>query len=108
MQSRQGIHVSVLGDYGPFSRIGKSIGYQVTIGRSSFLVDCGSPVFQKIGGHGLKDIKGLIITHCHDDHKRWFSDFALFNRYAPDFGHRLPLMTSERVNQGLEESSSSA
>ncbi len=108
MKNSSGITVKVLGDYGPFSRIGKSIGYQVTIGGSCYLIDCGSPVFQKFGGHGLKTIKGLIITHCHDDHKRWFSDFALFNRYAPDVEHRLPLMTSERVNQGLEEGSSPA
>jgi hypothetical protein len=105
MKKSQGITVKVLGDYGPFSRIGKSIGYQVTIGASCYLVDCGSPVFQKFGGHGLKTITGLIVTHCHDDHKRWFSDFALFNRYAPDVEHRLPLMTSERVNRGLSEGS---
>lgn len=105
MKNNQGIIVKVLGDYGPFSRIGKSIGYQVTIGESCYLVDCGSPVFQKFGGHGLKSIKGLIVTHCHDDHKRWFSDFALFNRYAPDVEHRLPLMTSEKVNTRLAEGS---
>jgi len=108
MHSKQGIKVSVLGDYGPFSRIGKSIGYQVTVGSSSFLVDCGSPVFQRIGGHGLKEIKGLIITHCHDDHKRWFTDFALFNRYAPDIGRKVRLYTSDEVNQGLMESSEAA
>ncbi len=108
MSASQGITVRVLGDYGPFSRIGKSIGYQVTIGDSCYLVDCGSPVFQKFGGHGLKTIKGLIITHCHDDHKRWFSDFALFNRYAPDVNHRLPLMTSEKVNQSLATGSAPA
>jgi hypothetical protein len=106
--SRQGIHVSVLGDYGPFSRIGKSIGYQVTVGRSSFLVDCGSPVFQKIGGHGLKHIKGLIITHCHDDHKRWFTDFSLFSRYAPDINRRIRLFTSDEVNSGLRDASDAA
>ena len=105
MNISSGISVKVLGDYGPFSRIGKSIGYQVTIGESCYLVDCGSPVFQKFGGHGLKQIKGLIITHCHDDHKRWFSDFALFNKYAPDVNHKLHLMTSERINSGLVESS---
>lgn len=108
MQRKQGIQVSILGDYGPFSRIGKSIGYQVTVGSSSFLVDCGSPVFQRIGGHGLKEIKGLIITHCHDDHKRWFTDFALFNRYAPDLGRKVSLYTSDEVNQGLIESSEAA
>ncbi len=64
------IVVRVLGDCGPFSRIGKSIGYQVTIGQFSYLVDCGAPVFQQLGGHKLKEIKGLIVTHCHDDHKR--------------------------------------
>lgn len=108
MKTGSGIIVRVLGDYGPFSRIGKSIGYQVTIGESCYLVDCGSPLFQKFGGHGLKSIKGLIITHCHDDHKRWFSDFALFNRYAPDVDHRLLLMTSEKVNNELIEASAPA
>jgi len=37
-----GIIVRILGDYGPFSRMGKSIGYQIIIGESSYLVDCGS------------------------------------------------------------------
>jgi ribonuclease BN (tRNA processing enzyme) len=100
-----GIHVRVLGDYGPFSTMGKSIGYQVTIGDSSFLVDCGSPLFQQIGGHGLTSIKGLIITHCHDDHKRWFTDLALFSLYAPDFPHKLHLFTSETINEGLKVAS---
>ena len=103
-----GITVRVLGDYGPFSRVGKSIGYQVTIGESSFLVDCGAPLFQQIGGHGLKNVKGLIITHCHDDHKRWFSDMALFNKYAPDIDRLLTLFTTEEINRGLESGSASA
>lgn len=108
MGNGQGIELSVLGDYGPFSRIGKSIGYQVTIGASSYLVDCGSPVFQRIGGHGLKSISGLIITHCHDDHKRWFSDFALFSRYAPDVNQRVSLLTADEVNEGLMASTDAA
>jgi len=88
--------------------MGKSIGYQVSIGGSSFLVDCGSPLFQQIGGHGLKAVKGLIITHCHDDHKRWFTDLSLFNRYAPDIQHKLPVFTSEEINEGLQISSGPA
>jgi ribonuclease BN (tRNA processing enzyme) len=88
--------------------MGKSIGYQVSIGDSSFLVDCGSPLFQQIGGHGLKSIKGLIITHCHDDHKRWFTDLSLFNLYAPDVPNKLPVFTSEAVNEGLMVSSGPA
>jgi ribonuclease BN (tRNA processing enzyme) len=81
--------------------MGKSIGYQVSIGDSSFLVDCGSPLFQQIGGHALKAVKGLIITHCHDDHKRWFTDLSLFKMYAPDVQHKLPVFTSEAINAGL-------
>lgn len=103
-----GITIRILGDYGPFSMMGKSIGYQITIGRSSFLLDCGSPLFQQIGGHGLKGIKGLIITHCHDDHKRWFSDLALFNMYARDIANRVYLLTSEEVHGGLMRASGPA
>jgi len=104
----QGILVRVLGDYGPFSTMGKSIGYQVSIGDSSFLVDCGSPLFQQIGGHALKTIKGVIITHCHDDHKRWFTDLSLFNMYAPDIQHKLPVFSSESINAGLQAASGPA
>ncbi len=104
----EGITVRVLGDYGPFSRMGKSIGYLVTLGNSQYLLDCGTPLFQQIGGHGLKNIKGLIITHCHDDHKRWFSDLALFNMYAPDFATKLFLLTSEQVSEELKRASGPA
>jgi ribonuclease BN (tRNA processing enzyme) len=96
-----GITVRILGDSGAFSRMGKSIGYQVTIGTQSYLIDCGSPLFQQIGGHVLQDIRGLIITHCHDDHKRWFTDLAIFNKYAPDILRKVSLMTSEMINSEL-------
>lgn len=104
----EGITVRILGDHGPFSRMGKSIGYLVTLGNSDYLLDCGTPLFQQIGGHGFKNIRGLIITHCHDDHKRWFSDLALFNRYAPDFAKKLFLLTSEQVNEELKRASGPA
>lgn len=103
-----GITLHILGDYGPFSRMGKSIGYQITIGQSRYLIDCGAPLFQQMGGHRLKGIKGLIITHCHDDHKRWFTDLALFNMYAPDFSSRVTLLTSEDVHQEIIRSSGPA
>ncbi len=103
-----GITVRILGDFGPFSRMGKSIGYQINIGHSSYLLDCGSPLFQQIGGHGLKKIKGLMVTHCHDDHKRWFTDLALFNMYVPDVTHKIFLLTSENVHKDLIRASGSA
>ena len=97
-----GITLRILGDFGPFSRVGKSIGYKITIGTSNYLLDCGSPLFQQIGGHGIKEITGLIITHCHDDHKRWFTDLALFNMYASDAdAGKIFLLTSEDVHNEL-------
>jgi ribonuclease BN (tRNA processing enzyme) len=103
-----GITVKVLGDFGPFSSMGKSIGYEVIVGESSYLVDCGSPLFQQIGGEGLKKIKGLIVTHCHDDHKRWFTDLALFKRYTSDARRRILFITSEEVNDEIVSASSAA
>lgn len=100
-----GITLTILGDFGPFSRMGKSIGYKIEIGRHSYLIDCGAPLFQQIGGHGLKEIDGLIITHCHDDHKRWFSDLALFNLYAPDVSGKIFLMASEDVHNDIKTAS---
>lgn len=100
-----GINVKILGDFGPFSRMGKSIGYLLEIGQFRYLLDCGAPLFQQIGGHGLKQINGLIITHCHDDHKRWFSDLALFNMYAPDIPNKAFLITAEDVHSDLIKSS---
>jgi ribonuclease BN (tRNA processing enzyme) len=94
-----GIIVRFLGDFGPFSRMGKSIGYLITISNTSFLLDCGAPLFQQIGGDGLKNIQRVIITHCHDDHKRWFTDLSLFNRYTS--GRKTLLMTSEDVHDEL-------
>ncbi|MEW6103710.1 MAG: hypothetical protein AB1630_07870 [bacterium] len=102
------IVLHILGDYAPFSRMGKSIGYQITIGESIYLIDCGAPLFQQIGGHGLKKVNGLIITHCHDDHKRWFTDLALFNMYAPDMQKKVSLLTSEDVNNELIRASGPA
>ncbi|MEJ2182614.1 MAG: hypothetical protein P8Y66_03735 [Nitrospirota bacterium] len=103
-----GITIKVLGDFGPFSRIGKSIGYQVFHGNLSYLIDCGAPLFQEIGGHGLKIVDALIVTHCHDDHKRWFTDLALFHRYAQDVGERLTLVTSEDIRDELMKASAPA
>jgi ribonuclease BN (tRNA processing enzyme) len=103
-----GIAVRILGDFGPFSMMGKSIGYEVTIGDSIYLVDCGAPLFQQIGSYNLKYVKGIIVTHCHDDHKRWFTDLALFRRYVPDAGFKVFLLTSEEVQSELLKSSRTA
>lgn len=100
-----GIKVRILGDSGPFSRMGKSISYLLEVGTSQLLIDCGAPMFQLIGGRALKNIRGLFVTHCHDDHKRWFTDMALFYRYAPDYSEPLTLLTSDDVQTELVRAS---
>jgi ribonuclease BN (tRNA processing enzyme) len=105
---KAGIKVRILGDSGPFSMMGKGIGYEVTIGDSIYLVDCGAPLFQKIGSPNLKNVKGIIVTHCHDDHKRWFTDLALFHRYEPQAEFEVFLLASEEVREELLKSSRSA
>ncbi len=99
------IRVRILGDSGPFSRMGKSISYLLEIGASKLLIDCGAPMFQLIGGRALRHVRGLFVTHCHDDHKRWFSDMALFYRYAPDYPDPLTLLTTDDVQVELEKAS---
>jgi len=108
MKGGNDIRLNVLGDFGPFSRAGKSIGYKVTIGQESFLVDCGSPLFNQIGGSGIEAITGVVITHCHDDHKRWFTDLALYFKYASGSSRKLFLLSSEEVTSELMRSSASA
>ena len=93
----RGITVRILGDFEPFSKVGKSIGYQVTVGRYSYLIDCGAPLFQQITSKGIAEIKGVVLTHCHDDHKRWFTDLLLYKMYKPHTGPKISLLTSEDV-----------
>ncbi|MEA1922769.1 MAG: hypothetical protein U9N63_08935, partial [Pseudomonadota bacterium] len=102
------ICLKVLGDFGPFSREGRCISYEVEIAGDSYLIDCGAPLFKQLGGHRLKEIKGLFITHCHEDHKRWFTDLAIFHRYAKDVNKKLTLFTSQIVNDELKRSSAAA
>ena len=103
-----GVTIRILGDFGPFSRIGKSIGYHISRGNSSYLIDCGSPLFQDISGHELKTIDGIIITHCHDDHKLWFTDLALFHMYERNVRQRLFLISSEDIHDEIMKASGPA
>lgn len=108
LQTKGGITIKILGDFEPFSKMGKSIGYQVTIGEANYLIDCGAPLFQQIGSLGLDKINGIIITHCHDDHKRWFTDLSLFKMYKPQTYKKVHLLTSEDVMAEIARSSGPA
>jgi len=102
------ILIDVVGDSGPFSRMGKSIGYRVVVGGRQYLIDCGAPVFQRIGDKGFGQVKGVFVTHAHDDHKRWLTDMALYKYYEAHSEGELPLITTETVHAQLEEASRAA
>lgn len=102
------IKIRAYGASGPFSRRGECTGYEVTIGPFTYLIDCGAPFFQKAGGDRLKAINGFIVTHSHEDHKRWFTELALYNMYCTDFSSRIALLTSEPVHKELIRTSGAA
>ena len=93
----KGITVRVLGDSGPFSKTGDSVGYLITIGEANYILDCGAPLFKKIDEYILKSINGLIVTHCHDDHKRWYTDFAIFHKYKNYKNSKVPVFATGEV-----------
>lgn len=101
-----GILVKIHGDYDPFSIAGKSIGYEIIIGNSNYLIDCGAPLFQKIGTEGIVQVKGLIVTHCHYDHMRWYTDIILYHTYTQGVPKKIKILSSEDVFEELTESSS--
>ncbi|MFC1586777.1 hypothetical protein ACFL54_00565 [Planctomycetota bacterium] len=104
----EGLRIQIIGDSGPFSRTGKSIGYSVYYKGSEYLIDCGAPVFQALGVDGLRKVKGIICTHSHDDHKRWFTDIALFLHYSRDINQRLTLITTDTIHEEYEKNSRAA
>lgn len=89
--------MGIIGDSAPFSRLGNSIGYRIVAGNSQFLVDCGAPVFQLLGPDGLSKIEGIIGTHAHEDHKRWFTDIALHQKFTHNPREKVTLMGSHGV-----------
>ena len=103
-----GIEILVLGDYGPFAEPGKGIGYQVFVNGDNYLLDLGAPFFQQIGAEGLGQLSGVIVTHCHDDHKRWFTDLALQYMYTPSLRRRVKLITTDTVAEEVKSSSGAA
>lgn len=104
----EGISLKIIGDTGPFSLVGKSICYQLEIEGELYLIDCGAPLFELIGYENLMKIKGIFGTHSHDDHKRTFTDLALFYLYEGRGIKKLPLITTETIHEEYHKSSKAA
>ncbi|MBI4616727.1 MAG: hypothetical protein HY720_24155 [Planctomycetes bacterium] len=104
----RGLRIDCLGDCGPFSRLGDSIGYRLSYRGCDYLIDCGVPIFHKIGAEGVNRIRGILVTHSHDDHRRWLTDLALFRHYVPGGEGRPALVAIEDVLAECERTSRAA
>lgn len=102
------IRITILGDSGPFSDYGRSIGYMIQVDDAEYLIDCGAPIFDYLKTGGLKRIRGIIGTHSHEDHRRWFTDIALFLYYASGLNKRLRLITTDNIHEEFMKNSRGA
>jgi len=98
----------VIGNTSPFSMMGESSCYMVTVNGRSYMLDCGSPIFPYLGYKGISEIKGIFATHSHEDHKRWFTDIVLFTFYNPLYKHEVKLITSEVILEEYSKNSKAA
>ena len=102
------ITFEVIGNTSPFSMMGESSCYMVTVNGSSYLLDCGSPIFPYLGYKGISEIKGIFATHSHEDHKRWFTDIVLFTFYNPLYKHKVKLISSGVILEEYSKNSKAA
>jgi len=104
----QDIIFDVVGNTSAFSLMGESSGYMITVNDHVYLLECGSPIFPRLGYNGIAGIKGIFASHSHEDHKRWFTDIVLFTFYNPLLKHKLRLITSEPILEEYSKNSKGA
>ncbi|MFC1579832.1 hypothetical protein ACFL4N_02860 [Thermodesulfobacteriota bacterium] len=102
------IYFDVIGNTSPFSMMGESSGYMVTVNGRSYLLECGSPIFPTLGYQGISEIRGIFGTHSHEDHKRWFTDIVLFTFYNPLIKGKVKLISSEPILEEYAKNSKGA
>ena len=103
------ITVRVVGDSGHFSSGGKGSSFLVSAGDSpGFLIDCGQSPFSTLGVDMLGEMKGLVATHSHEDHKRWLTEIALFFRYDVKPPRKLKLYSTETIHDEIRITSQAA
>jgi len=107
-KSELGVKIEFLGDSGPFSKLGQSICYKISYENSSYLIDCGAAVFSELTGDTINQLDGIIATHSHEDHRRWFVDLALFRFYVSKPQRHLRLIACETVLEEFVKTSRAA
>lgn len=105
---RGAIFVEALGDSPMFSDYGKNTSFLIYAGYRKFLIDCGANPFARLGHDGLANLGALIVTHSHDDHRRWFTEMALYRYYHPGIRRKLPVVATDNVLEELCISGQSA
>jgi len=103
-----GIQIEILGESRPFSKYGQSICYYVTVNGHTFFIDCGAPIFEHLSRDQIEDVDGLFATHSHEDHKRWFTDLAIYLNYLTEGEKRLNLMTIDPIQEEFLKNSRGA
>jgi ribonuclease BN (tRNA processing enzyme) len=98
----------VLGNTSPFSMMGESSGYMITVNECVYLLECGTPIFPHLGYKGIAEVKGIFATHSHEDHKRWFTDIVLFTYYNPLYKRKVRLISSEVIHEEYAKNSKGA
>lgn len=102
------INFEVIGNSTSFSMMGESSGYMITVNDHTYLLECGSPIFPRLGYRGIADIRGIFVSHSHEDHKRWFTDIVLYTFYNPLSKHKVRLISSEPVLEEFAKNSKGA
>ncbi|RLB17560.1 MAG: hypothetical protein DRG63_03610 [Deltaproteobacteria bacterium] len=98
----------VIGNTGPFSLMGESSGYLIIVHESHYLLECGAPVFPALGIQGIEKLKGIFASHSHEDHRRWFTDLALFMYYDSPLDKKIRLISSEQILEEYHKNSKGA
>jgi len=89
--------VRILGAAGAFQHVSPSTSYLLTLNGEHYLIDCSPYVHRTLEQFGIAidQIKGLFISHVHDDHTGDLAAFATS-------GHRTDLYTSREVWEALK------
>jgi ribonuclease BN (tRNA processing enzyme) len=102
------IILDVIGNTTAFSLVGESSGYLITVNGQRYLLECGAQVFPTLGYRGLDQIRGIFASHSHEDHRRWFTDIVLYNRYDSKSTRRVRLISVEAVLEEYHKNSKGA
>lgn len=81
LQSAPQYALRILGAAGAFQHVAPSTSYLMTLNGEHYLIDCSPYVHRTLEyfGIGADQIKGILISHIHDDHTGDLLAFALGN-----------------------------